>query len=151
LTAMPRGPLSRDARSIMELLQDPLRSAFVIVTLAEEMPINEAVELCKVARDELSLPVGPIIVNKVIPDSWNDAAMNTLLQALPETTGDAKLDSTLTGTRAIIARRKEGLRLVQSLKERTGLPAITLPRLFDELGHAQIVELAAILAKPATR
>jgi hypothetical protein len=104
-----------------------------------------------VARDELSLPVGPIIVNKVIPDTWADASMNALLSSLPETTGDSDLDSTLNGTRAIIARRKEGLRLVQSLKDRTGLAAITLPRLFEELGHAQIVELAAIAANAAIR
>ncbi len=145
LTAMPRGPLSRDARSIMELLQDPDRAAFVIVTLAEEMPINEAVELCKVARDELSLPVGPIIVNKVIPDAWADPSMNALLQSLPESTGDAELDTTLSGTRAIIARRQEGLRLVQSLKDRTGLATITLPRLFTELGSEQIALLAAAI------
>ena len=42
---VPEGPLTRDARTIKELLTDPARTAAVLVTLAEEMPVNEALEL----------------------------------------------------------------------------------------------------------
>ncbi|HLL25437.1 MAG TPA: ArsA family ATPase, partial [Kofleriaceae bacterium] len=42
---VPEGPLTRDARTIKELLTDPARTAAVLVTLAEEMPVNEAIEL----------------------------------------------------------------------------------------------------------
>ena len=42
---VPEGPLTRDARAIKALLCDPVRTAAVLVTLAEEMPVNEALEL----------------------------------------------------------------------------------------------------------
>ena len=42
---VPEGPLTRDARTVKELLTDPARTAAVLVTLAEEMPVNEALEL----------------------------------------------------------------------------------------------------------
>src|SRR4051812_44326267 len=42
---VPEGPLTRDARTIKDLLCDPARTATILVTLAEEMPVNEALEL----------------------------------------------------------------------------------------------------------
>ena len=42
---VPEGPLTRDARSVQDLLTDKERTAAIIVTLAEEMPVNEACEL----------------------------------------------------------------------------------------------------------
>ena len=42
---VPEGPLTRDARTINQLLTDPKRTMALIVTLAEEMPFNEAIEL----------------------------------------------------------------------------------------------------------
>ena len=45
IDTVPEGPLTRDARTIKELLCDPARTAAVLVTLAEEMPVNEAIEL----------------------------------------------------------------------------------------------------------
>ena len=45
IDTVPEGPLTRDARTVKELLSDPARTAAVLVTLAEEMPVNEAIEL----------------------------------------------------------------------------------------------------------
>src|ERR1041384_5242980 len=41
--AVPEGPLARDARTIKSLLCDPARTSAVLVTLAAEMPVNEAI------------------------------------------------------------------------------------------------------------
>ena len=45
LDAVPEGPLTRPAQSALELLRDPARTAMSIVTLAEDLPSNEAIEL----------------------------------------------------------------------------------------------------------
>ena len=42
---VPAGPLRRDAEWMEAMLVDPRRTALVIVTLPEEMPVNEAIEL----------------------------------------------------------------------------------------------------------
>src|SRR6185369_6757696 len=45
IDTVPEGPLTRDARTVRQLLCDPARTSVVLVTLAEEMPVNEAIEL----------------------------------------------------------------------------------------------------------
>ena len=59
LNAMPMGPLARDARSMLELWRDPARSALVIVTLAEDLPARETVELAAAARRPAGAAAGP--------------------------------------------------------------------------------------------
>ena len=56
----------RDARTVKELLTDKRRTAAVLVTLAEEMPVNEAIEL----EDKLTgMGIVPqqIVCNQIYP------------------------------------------------------------------------------------
>ena len=62
-TCNPSFTNSCDARTMSELLSDPVRTALVIVTRPEELPAGETVELATTARDMLKLPLGPVIVN----------------------------------------------------------------------------------------
>ena len=66
---VPEGPLTRDARSVQMLLHDRARTSLVLVSLAEEMPANEAREL----QDKLALlGLGPehLVVNQVYPNRF---------------------------------------------------------------------------------
>lgn len=58
--------LARQARDAAELLQDPSRSAFHLVTLAEELSIAETDD-ARAALDRAGIPVAIVIVNRVIP------------------------------------------------------------------------------------
>ncbi|HXT96074.1 MAG TPA: ArsA-related P-loop ATPase, partial [Polyangia bacterium] len=98
LTAMPKGPLARDARTIEELLHDPARAALLVVTLAEELPAREAGELVAAARDGLRLPLGPLVVNAVPPDDATAPALAPLLDRAP-----AGLDPALAATLRLAA------------------------------------------------
>jgi len=64
---VPEGPLTRDARSVAQLLADPERTAAVLVTLAEEMPVNEALEL-EVKLASLGIHPQQIVVNQMFPE-----------------------------------------------------------------------------------
>ena len=64
---VPEGPLTRDARTIKQLLTDPARTAAVLVTLAEEMPVNEALEL-EQKLTALGIVPQQIVVNQVFPE-----------------------------------------------------------------------------------
>ena len=69
LETVPDGPLTRDARTVQTLLRDPLRTAAVLVTLAEEMPVMEASELAaKIGA--LGVQPARVIVNQVAPDHF---------------------------------------------------------------------------------
>jgi hypothetical protein len=67
LDVVPPGLLRRDAERAWKMLQDPATCAVVLVTLPEEMPTTETIELAKALREELQLPIGKIVVNGVLP------------------------------------------------------------------------------------
>ena len=62
-----KGFVRREAQKVADLLQDPQRTAFHIVTTPAEMPVNEALDLYESARSTLRLPVGCLFVNQVYP------------------------------------------------------------------------------------
>ena len=65
------GPLHAKAERMWRLLADPARTALNIVTLPEEMPVNEAIDLHG-AAEKMRLPRGKVVVNGVCPDFFPD-------------------------------------------------------------------------------
>ena len=63
----PPGVLRSDAERAWEMFRDPARSGVVVVTLPEEMPTNETLELCAALRTELTLPIAEMVVNSWLP------------------------------------------------------------------------------------
>ena len=128
LTAMPKGPLARDARTIEELLHDPARAALLVVTLAEELPAREAGELVAAARAGRRRPLGPLVVNAVPPDDATAPALAPLLDRAP-----AGLDPALAATLRLAAVARAHRRQAEQTMARLGrdldLPVLPLPRL----------------------
>ncbi|HEY5450518.1 MAG TPA: ArsA-related P-loop ATPase [Polyangia bacterium] len=154
LNVMPKGPLAGDARAIKELLQDPARAALVIVTLAEDLPARETLELAAQARGPLSIPLGPVIVNAVPTDALSAPAVESVLAAWAmqqrganAPAGDVRLHATLRMAAGVRAHRTAADRVLDGLKRDLGLPMITLPRLpTAEIGPAIVAELTPHLA-----
>ena len=169
LTAMPKGPLARDARAMRELLTDPARAAFVIVTLAEELPARETAELAAAARGPLGLPLGPVIVNAVPSDALSNPdadavlgplaaltgdpeppardARDTLTRPAPRVGGDAPLAATLRLAASLRSHRRVADEQLERLRRAPGGPLIVLPRLpTADIGPAEVALLAARLA-----
>jgi len=59
----PPGILRNDAERAWDMFRDPARSGVVVVSLPEEMPTNETLELCGALKSELTLPIAELIVN----------------------------------------------------------------------------------------
>jgi len=141
------GPLHRKAEHMWELLSDETRTSFNIVTLAEEMPINETIDLHEASK-QLGLPQGTVFVNAVYPPMFAEED-EKILHQLDE---DAEPLDTVQGViaraaldAALTARGRQRLhedqigRLAQALK----LPRIELPFVFrPRLGPEEIVGLA---------
>ena len=60
------GPLRRQTNRVQELLNDASRTLVLPVTLPEELPVSETLELCERVR-ELGTALGPVIANAVEP------------------------------------------------------------------------------------
>jgi anion-transporting ArsA/GET3 family ATPase len=67
LDAARSGPLRSQAADVVSLLTDPDRCRVALVTLPEEMPVNEAVEAAYKLEDQVGVSLGPLIVNGCIP------------------------------------------------------------------------------------
>ena len=52
---------------MVELLTDPARCQVALVTLPEEMPVNEVVEAAYALEDKVGITLGPVIVNACCP------------------------------------------------------------------------------------
>jgi anion-transporting ArsA/GET3 family ATPase len=62
LRLVQEGPLARDMRGMQSLLADAQKCSVCVVTLPEEMPANEAVELDR-ALQKHGFPAGPLFLN----------------------------------------------------------------------------------------
>jgi anion-transporting ArsA/GET3 family ATPase len=53
---------------MLDILSDPVQTALVIVATPEEMPVNETIELSKRVREETTVDLAAIVVNRVLPE-----------------------------------------------------------------------------------
>jgi anion-transporting ArsA/GET3 family ATPase len=67
LDAARSGPVRAQAADVVELLSDPQRCQVALVTLPEEMPVNEVVEAAYALEDRIGISLGPVIVNACLP------------------------------------------------------------------------------------
>ena len=58
------GPLYQNALKVHEVIADHQRTCVLVVALAEEMAIQEGLELQEYVRDTLQFNVGPMIINR---------------------------------------------------------------------------------------
>ncbi len=92
----PPGVLRSDAERAWEMFRDPARSGVVVVTLPEEMPTNEALELCGALRGELTLPIAELVVNSMLPELFSaeqGRSLQSVLSLEPSTPARAALAS----------------------------------------------------------
>jgi anion-transporting ArsA/GET3 family ATPase len=146
LEAMPNGPLTKDAQAARAMLSDPARTALVIVTLPDELPVRETAELARAARQELRVPLGPVVVNALPSAELSAPSVGAVLDRVTGATGDAALDATLRMAAGVRAHRQTAERMLARLAADPGLPLIRLPRLpTADLGPADIQQLAELL------
>src|SRR5580704_1339615 len=67
LDAAQGGPIRTQAAEVVAMLSDPARCQVALVTLPEEMPVNEVVEAAYQLEDKVGIVLGPVIVNGCYP------------------------------------------------------------------------------------
>ena len=127
------GPLHAKAERMWRLLADPARTAINIVTLPEEMPVNEAIDL-HAAAEQMGLPRGKVVVNGVYPDFFADERSHLRdlreraapVEGLAGRVAMAALDRAV----AAVSRREAHEAILLTLAEQLPQERITLPLLF---------------------
>lgn len=147
LSTVPEGPLTRDARTLRDQLLDRQRTATVLVTLAEEMPVSEARELHVILRRSLGLEVSRLVVNQVQPDRFPAGSPGEqVLERLIATPPPGNLGALTHHGRALLRRRRLNERYLGELKRHLTAPMVELPFLFvPRFGSAEVDQLSRIL------
>jgi anion-transporting ArsA/GET3 family ATPase len=74
------GPIARQARQVRELLEDPLRSAYLAVAQATEMASSETLELQDDLRRELGRELHAVVVNGTLPRRFEGHELHRITQ-----------------------------------------------------------------------
>jgi anion-transporting ArsA/GET3 family ATPase len=131
------GPVRSQTDWMVELLSDPALTALNMVTAPEEMPVNETIELVARAREELNVPLGVVIVNRVLPELFTHAD-ETVFDALREPAASEVLTRTagpgaigvLDAARLAVTMRRGRSSHLGRLRDEVDLPLLLLPYLF---------------------
>lgn len=142
LDVVPPGLLRRDAERAWELFQDAKKTAVVLVTLPEEMPTSETIELARALEGELQLPIGKIVVNGVLPPLFSRDE-RAKLEALGVVTGSAPGDVAVSAARSRATRERVQAESLTRLSKELPVSPSFLPQLFDDAATPESIrELA---------
>jgi len=151
------GPISTQARDVLELLNDAARCSVLLVTLPEETPVNELVDTAFLLEDRVGVKLGPVVVNGLYPVVAGldaDPADAAAEAGASLRTGEAE---SLAAAAAFRRRRHElHESQLERLHELLPLPQLRLPFLFRaDLGPADAKVLgdalrASVEALPAS-
>lgn len=151
--ALGSGLMADEAKHMVELLKDRSRSMLNIVMLAEDMPVNESVELKARVDEDIGMQVGYALANNIFPQLFT-APEARQIEALRNATQNDD-----DGVRSILDAglfRHERTKLQEYYLERAArelkLPVVEIPFIFEaELKPKHIRQIADALVRSVER
>jgi len=140
------GLVGRESQRLIDLLTDPQRTAINLVTTAEEMPVNETLEMHQRIRDELRMPLGVLFVNRTHVAEFEVQDIEPLAAALAGLRGGERAiaEEALNRAREEAAWAAINASYCQRLSSAVRMPLVQLPFLFaEEFGSEQVRQIAA--------
>ncbi len=155
------GPMRKNALGVQALLENPKLTALLLVTIPEEMPVNEAIHFYDQARATLGVTLAGVVLNQVYPQR---ASAEALAQAEAELAGEpaARALGALLGSGEVAAGRTAVLEAVrysadrramteryrEQLRGAIDLPLIEVPHVFAEsFGMAELEVVTASVVR----
>jgi len=146
------GLVHRESQRVAALLGDAATTRVHVVTVAEDMPLAEALQILARLRGELRLPVGRLFVNRWRAEAPEGAraVLERLSTAAPAGADGASL-TILEGVRSAGYRCVQWAELqrrsLDRFQARMGLQPILLPLLaVEEFGTDEVERLASLVA-----
>jgi anion-transporting ArsA/GET3 family ATPase len=144
------GLIQSQTRWILDILGDEARTAFVVATTPEEMPVIETLSLLERARAETSVAIGAVVANRVAPTSFTVAdrkAFDKIVRAQTDGRVDERVAAWATATGSTESSVNDvvaQVALAESVREARAeflamllagvgaTPTAIVPQLFDE-------------------
>jgi len=129
------GPIRAQTEEVLRLLRDRRRTLLHLVTVPEELPVQETLQLYRAAVDGLRMPVGPVFLNGLFPRIFSPREATEVKRRLRSTRRggeDGYWPPVLRAARVAVGRRAQQEFYAQRLREKVPLPFIEIPYLFDD-------------------
>jgi len=131
------GPIRNQTEWMLDILSDPALTALNVVTAPEEMPVNETIELVERAATGSTVPLGAVVVNRVLPEPFTtaDEVVFEALAAEPvrstlEASVGPGVDGVFDAARLAVAMRRSRVVHLDHLRRAVDLPLLLVPYLF---------------------
>jgi anion-transporting ArsA/GET3 family ATPase len=141
LDVVPPGLLRRDAERAWALFQDRKTCAIVLVTLPEEMPTTETIELAR-ALGEMGLHVGRVVVNGVLPPLFSREE-RAVLEGVRDAGGPAPGEAAVVAGRDRSTRERVQAESLNRLSRELPVPPAFLPLLMVDAAHPDAIRQLA--------
>lgn len=141
------GLMFEEAERILQLLRDTKRTGLALVTLAEDMPVNETLMLSETVEDELEIPVACVIANAIYRPLFDDSQIDWL-ERVHEVDGDERaVDGAVSGYLEAARFRADRVEMQQyyleKLRDGADWPMLEIPHyFFDRMSFAIIDAIA---------
>jgi anion-transporting ArsA/GET3 family ATPase len=146
----PPGVLRSDAEKAWTQFRDATKSGVVVVSLPEEMPTNESLELCGALTSELELPLLALFVNQVVPFVFDEAERGSLATLEEPTEADAPARALAAGIRRAAREQVQAESLARLAT--LGAPLLQLPFIPSGVStQASLLRLVEALATTPSR
>ena len=135
------GPIHAQAKKLDDFITDPSLTAAAIVSLPEEMPVNESATLEKGLRKDAGVAVERVYMNALYPERFKKREGVRLEEALESANGEARaaIGAALSERRRCKAQHEQ----LERLRRRVKAPITELPFVFaPELGPEELELLA---------
>ncbi len=124
---MPIGPIGKTAAEVSRVLADARRSAAVIVTIPEEMAVNETIEIVAGLMRGGAVAVGPLIANALWPERFAADEARWL-----SSTGADASDPLVAAGRYHLEKRKRAEEQLARLRAKLRVEPVKLPFVVNE-------------------
>ncbi|HUI48426.1 MAG TPA: ArsA-related P-loop ATPase [Acidimicrobiia bacterium] len=144
------GPLRSQTQWVSELLADPSITAVNVVTTPEEMPVAETIELVANIRREVKVPLGSVIVNRVLPELFtqtDEETFEALRAPAPSQLLTARVGAgateVLDAARLAVSMRRTRAAHLEYLQRSVDLPLLYIPYLFVRAHGLRVTRMVA--------
>lgn len=139
------GHMFEEAERILAVMTDPKITALNLVTLAEEMPVNETVMLFKRVTDDIKMPMGVVVANGLYGEMFSDAEIAKLDEAQAHISEPA-VSHMIDAARFRVQRARLQKKYLRQISESIDLPRVDLPFAFvPRMDADALAELAKTL------
>jgi anion-transporting ArsA/GET3 family ATPase len=135
------GPVWRHAGAIDSFITDPARTSILAVAIAEEMPVNETIDLEGRLHGQLGTLLSHVVVNGVLPERFTSAEARAIESV--DGAGGPAAGEALAAALAAHARGRAQRAQVARLRRGLDAPVSTLPLLLaPEIGPEELERLS---------